>query len=359
MKEFEDYSKSLDGIDTVYRKTAIAHGTKDAIITLIANMVTVCVLYMVTYLIIKRPTRGVKSGDAMTIMMYLMMATMGITQAFASVEDYRNANTSAAKILEIINLKPDIDRHAGNELKEVKGKIEFRDVSFKYASRDQWAVRHLSFTIEPGETVALVGESGCGKTTTLSLLQRFYEIVEGQILLDDVDITSLSPVFLRSQISIVPQTPVLFTMSIADNIRYGRPKATDDEIAKAAEVGNAHNFIMTIKNNYKEEVQQTSLSGGQKQRICISRAILADAPILLLDEATAALDTESEQFVQQSLERVRKGKTAIVVAHRLATVKNADRILVFQNGAIAESGKHDELVAQGGIYANLVKFQLQ
>jgi ABC-type multidrug transport system fused ATPase/permease subunit len=204
-----------------------------------------------------------------------------------------------------------------------------------------------------------VGESGCGKSTTLQLLQRFYEIEEGQILVDDVDIKTHSPMFLRSQISIVPQSPVLFSMTIKDNVRYIKPHATDDEVAQAAQVGNAHNFVMELPSNYNTIVQQTSLSGGQKQRLCISRAILADAPIMLLDEATAALDTESEQLVQQSLENVRHGKTAIVVAHRLATVMNADRILVFQNGHVAESGTHKELIGKGGIYADLVKFQLE
>jgi ABC-type multidrug transport system fused ATPase/permease subunit len=157
----------------------------------------------------------------------------------------------------------------------------------------------------------------------------------------------------------VPQGPVLFSMSVRDNIRYAKAGATDEEVAAAAQTGNAHDFILEMPQNYATRVQQTSLSGGQKQRICISRAILQDAPIMLLDEATAALDTESEQLVQQSLEQVRHGKTAIVVAHRLATVMHADRILVFKEGHIEETGKHEELLAREGIYADLVRFQLQ
>jgi ABC-type multidrug transport system fused ATPase/permease subunit len=246
-----------------------------------------------------------------------------------------------------------------NGAKTVRGKIEFRDVGFKYATRESWAVRHLNFVIEPGETVAFVGESGCGKSTTLQLLQRFYEITEGEILIDDVPLHTLAPVFVRSQIASVPQGPVLFEMSIRDNLRYARPDADDSIVAEAARSGNAHNFIMEQPNNYNTMVQQTSLSGGQKQRICISRAILVGAPILLLDEATAALDTESEQLVQQSLETVRRGKTAVVVAHRLATVLHADRILVFKDGHIEESGKHEELMEQSGLYADLVRFQLE
>jgi ABC-type multidrug transport system fused ATPase/permease subunit len=191
------------------------------------------------------------------------------------------------------------------------------------------------------------------------LLQRFYEVEEGQILLDGVDISTLSPHFIRTQISIVPQGPVLFSMSIRDNIRYSRHEATDEEVEAAAAIGNAHKFVMELPENYQTDVQQMSLSGGQKQRICISRAILANTPILLLDEATAALDTESEQLVQESLENFRHGKTAILVAHRLATVLHADKILVFQDGHIVEEGTHEELLAKSGIYSDLVKFQLQ
>jgi ABC-type multidrug transport system fused ATPase/permease subunit len=220
-------------------------------------------------------------------------------------------------------------------------------------------VRNLSFTVEPGQTVAFVGESGCGKSTTLQLLQRFYDVQEGVILIDDVDIKSLAPEFVRGQISSVPQGPVLFSMSIRDNVRYAKAGASEEEVAQAAQVGNAHDFIQTLPENYDTVVQQTTLSGGQKQRICISRAILQNAPIMLLDEATAALDTQSEQLVQQSLEQVRHGKTAILVAHRLATVINADIIFVFKDGRVEETGKHTELLQREGLYADLVRFQLQ
>jgi ABC-type multidrug transport system fused ATPase/permease subunit len=204
-----------------------------------------------------------------------------------------------------------------------------------------------------------VGESGCGKTTTLQLIQRFYEIESGEILIDGIDIRVVSPYNLRKYISAVHQTPVLFSMSIKDNIAYGNPNSSDLEISEAAQVGNAHNFIQTLPDNYKTIVKQTSLRGGQKQRVCISRAILSNTPILLLDEATAALDTESEQLVQDSLEKFRKGKTALIVAHRLATVKHVDRILVFSNGKIVEEGNHQSLLEKKGVYADLVNFQLQ
>jgi ABC-type multidrug transport system fused ATPase/permease subunit len=302
-------------------------------------------------------------GDMMVLMMALMLGTMGISQGLAMVDDFKKAGMSSAKLLNLIDARPKVDRHDGehsiNGEKTVRGKVEFRDVGFKYQTQTSWAVRNLSFTVEPGQTVAFVGESGCGKSTTLQLIQRFYDVQEGAILIDGVDIKTLAPEFVRKQISIVPQGPVLFSLSVRDNVRYAKPDATEDEVAHAAQVGNAHNFIQELPENYNTTVQQTSLSGGQKQRICISRAILQDAPIMLLDEATAALDTESEQLVQQSLESVRHGKTAILVAHRLATVINADLIFVFKDGHIEETGRHTELLARDGLYADLVRFQLQ
>ena len=317
------------------------------------------IIYYGCYLIIKKPYLNYESGSMFIMFVSLIMSVFGLSQAFSISEDMSKANISAAKILEILETKPDKDRKEGKEIGKVKGKIEFRDVCFKYESASSNAINHLSFTINPGETVAFVGESGCGKSTTLQLIERFYEIQSGQILIDDQDISKLSAVSLRSNISIVPQSPVLYSMTVLDNIRYSKTDATKKEVVEAAKIGNAHNFIMTFPEKYMYKAHQTSLSGGQKQRICISRAILANSPILLLDEATAALDTESEKLVQDSLEKFRKGKTAILVAHRLATVKNADRIFVFQNGRIIEEGNHEQLLAKGGFYADLVKFQLQ
>lgn len=360
MLEADKYEVSIQQINQVYNKTSILIGTKDGFITAISHFMLVGVIYFTTWIIVRRPGWGVTNGDLMILVPCLIFATIGISQALQLIDDFNKAAVSADKILDILEEPIQVDQLKGGDFKDpIKGKIEFRDVSFKYVTNQNYAVKDLSFTINPGETVALVGESGCGKSTTLQLLQRFYEIESGHILIDDVDVATLSPHNLRKQISIVPQAPVLFSMSIKDNIRYSKMNASDEEIAKAATVGNAHDFIMKFPDNYKTTVDITSLSGGQKQRICISRAILMDAPILLLDEATAALDTESEKLVQESLEKVRKGKTAIVVAHRLATVINADRILVFRDGKVIESGKHEELLAKQGYYADLIKFQLQ
>ena len=333
---------------------------KDGVIIIIINSMLIGFLYFASWILLKKGGWGMENGDLFLCVSCILFTTMGVQQALTLFDDFLKAEVSASMILDVIEAPIEVNQRAGQVLDHpVTGKIEFRNVYFKYESSEQYAIKNLSFTVQPGETVALVGESGCGKSTTLQLLQRFYDVESGEILIDDQNIYELSPQYLRSQISTVPQSPVLFTMSIMDNIRYSKPNATEKEVYDSAEIGNAHSFIMTLPENYKTIVDISSLSGGQKQRICIARAVLVNAPILLLDEATAALDTESERLVQQSIEIARKGKTAITVAHRLATVINADRILVFKDGAIIESGKHEELLAKNGYYADLIKYQLQ
>ena len=357
--EADRYAESLNNVLEIYKTTSIVDGWKNGIISFLIQGIQAPIFYFSIWILFYRPQWGMESGDMMVVMMSIMNLTMSTTVILATLGDFKKAQASASKLLQIADAKPKVDRKQGRSLQEVHGKMEFRDVGFKYDGREEYAVRHLSFTVNPGETVAFVGESGCGKSTTLQLIQRFYDCQEGTIFIDDVDIKTLSGVFVRSQISIVPQGPVLFSMSIADNIKYSKPSATDAQVADAARIGNAHNFIMELPDNYKTIVQQTSLSGGQKQRICISRSIIQAVPILLLDEATAALDTESEQLVQQSLETYRHGKTAIMVAHRLATVKNADKIFVYKDGHIEEEGSFQELLDKGGLFSDLVKYQLQ
>jgi ABC-type multidrug transport system fused ATPase/permease subunit len=357
--EAEKYQEALKLVDAVFDETSIVQGLKDAIVWTIVNVTIGGMLYLSSWFLVKKPGSGFDPGDIMVLLMSMLLSALSTSQTLSMSDDFKKARISAAKVLKILQTPAKVDQNVGGTMDAILGRVEFRDVGFRYETRQEWAVRHLTFTVEPGETVALIGESGCGKSTTLQLLQRFYEIDEGEILIDGVNIQTLSPRFLRSKIAIVPQGPVLFSMSVKDNIRFAKGSATDDEIATAARIGNSHDFIMELPQGYDTWVHQTSLSGGQKQRICISRAILTGTPILLLDEATAALDTESEQLVQKSLEEFRQGKTAILVAHRLATVMNADRILVFQDGHVEESGTHQELMERGGLYSDLIKYQLQ
>ncbi|MBZ9745456.1 ATP-binding cassette domain-containing protein [Mesorhizobium sp. CO1-1-7] len=243
-----------------------------------------------------------------------------------------------------------------------KGAIVFENVSFSYPARpDRAAVHGLSFQVIPGETVAIVGPSGAGKSTVFSLILRFYDPETGKILIDGVDVREADPVSVRQRIAIVPQDVTIFAASARDNIGFGRPGASEAEIEAAAKDALADEFILRLENGYDSQVGErgVTLSGGQRQRVAIARAILRDGPILLLDEATSALDAESETLVQTALERLMRGRTTIVIAHRLATVLKADRILVMDGGRIVEEGTHQSLVAKGGIYARLAKLQFE
>lgn len=271
---------------------------------------------------------------------------------------------AAERLTEILAEKPAIQAPADPKpLPAVaKGAITFDDVSFSYPARpDRAAVHGLSFQVMPGETVAIVGPSGAGKSTVFSLILRFYDPETGKILIDGVDVREADPVSVRERIAIVPQDVTIFAASARDNIGFGRPGAGNTEIETAAKDALADEFILKLENGYDSQVGErgVTLSGGQRQRVAIARAILRDAPILLLDEATSALDAESETLVQMALERLMQGRTTIVIAHRLATVLKADRILVMDGGRIVEEGTHQSLVAKGGIYARLAKLQFE
>ncbi len=271
---------------------------------------------------------------------------------------------AAERLTEILAEKPAIQSPADPKPLPVvvKGAISFDDVSFSYPARpDRAAVHGLSFSVKPGETVAIVGPSGAGKSTVFSLILRFYDPETGKIMIDGVDVRDADPTSVRERIAIVPQDVTIFAASARDNIGFGRPGAGEAEIEVAAKDALADEFILKLEHGYDSQVGErgVTLSGGQRQRVAIARAILRDAPILLLDEATSALDAESETLVQTALERLMQGRTTIVIAHRLATVLKADRILVMDGGRVVEEGTHQSLVAKGGIYARLAKLQFE
>ena len=247
------------------------------------------------------------------------------------------------------------------ELTHVQGNVEFRDVSFKYKEDHDYVLKNISLDIKAGEYIALVGSSGVGKTTLCSLIPRFYEVNEGKILLDGQNIRDISLRSLRRNIGIVQQDVYLFAGTVSDNIRYGKLDASQEEIIEAAKKANAHDFIMALPDGYDTDIGQrgVKLSGGQKQRLSIARVFLKNPPVIIFDEATSALDNESEKAVQDSLEKLTDNRTTLVIAHRLSTVRNAQRIVVLTDNGIDEQGTHEELIALDGTYANLYNMQLK
>ncbi len=271
---------------------------------------------------------------------------------------------AAGRIADLLAEKPSITKPANPVALPVpaKGRIEFDAVGFSYPTRpDDRALGSLSLNVKPGETVAIVGPSGAGKSTVFQLLMRFYDPQQGSIRLDGVDLRAADPAELRRRMALVPQDPVIFGASVAENIRYGKPDASEAQIREAAERAAADEFIRALPDGYETRIGErgVTLSGGQRQRLAIARAVLMDAPVLLLDEATSALDAENETLVQKALVNVMKGRTTLVIAHRLATVLSADRILVMDQGGVVEEGTHSDLVSRGGLYARLARLQFE
>jgi subfamily B ATP-binding cassette protein MsbA len=272
---------------------------------------------------------------------------------------YHQTLAGAERIFEVLDERSEVQESADPiVLPPSRGHVEFKDVSFAYIGNAP-VLRGISFTMEPGQQVAIVGPSGAGKSTIANLIPRFYDISDGAILVDDVDIRDATLKSLRHQIGIVPQETILFSSSIKDNIAYGRMDATDEEIYEAARSANAHDFINKLPDGYDTLVGERGvrLSGGERQRVAIARAILKDPKLLILDEATSSLDVSSESIVQEALERLMRARTTLVIAHRLSTVVNAHKILVLKHGVIVESGTHHELLSQGGLYAQLYTVQ--
>ena len=309
----------------------------------------------------------VRSGEmsAGALIQFLIYAVMvaGAVAALSEIwGELQRAAGATERLVELLNARDTVDDPAQPVKMPdvVAGAIAFENVNFSYPSRPETAaLRGVTFTVKPGETVALVGPSGAGKTTIFQLLMRFFDPESGQITLDGVDLKSLRREDFRQSFAMVPQDPVIFAESARENIRFGRPDATDAEVEDAARAAAAHDFLSALPQGYDSFVGERGvmLSGGQRQRIAIARAILRAAPVLLLDEATSALDAESERLVQQAVEALSADRTTLIVAHRLATVKKADRIVVFDQGQIVATGTHDALVAEGGLYARLARLQ--
>ncbi|KAI3935492.1 hypothetical protein MKW98_027632 [Papaver atlanticum] len=344
-------------------------GVKTGVVSGVGFGISFAVLYCINALIFYIGARLIKDekatfGQVFKVFFAVVMAAMGVSQTSAIAPDSNKAKDSAASIFKILDRKPKIDSSSDKGItpKIIKGDIELQNVGFKYPTRpDVQIFRDLCLSIPSGKTVALVGESGSGKSTVISLLERFYDPDAGRILLDGVDIQNLKLSWLRQQMGLVSQEPVLFNETIRTNIAYGKPDASEEEIIAATTAANAHNFISALPRGYDTSVGErgVQLSGGQKQRIAIARAILKDPKILLLDEATSALDAESERIVQEALDRVMVNRTTVVVAHRLSTIKGADIIAIVKNGSIAENGKHEDLIKMnGGAYASLVALHM-
>lgn len=276
------------------------------------------------------------------------------------MEQYQNGVTGFQRFLEIMDAEPEKDDPDAEEMKVAEGHIEFKNVNYSYNEGEE-VLKNVSLDIKKGEKFALVGPSGGGKTTICHLIPHFYDVKDGQILIDGKDINKITRSSLRANIGIVQQDVYLFNASIRDNILYGRPDATEEEVIEAAKRANIHNYVMSMPEGYDTVIGErgVKLSGGQKQRLSIARVFLKDPAILILDEATSALDNTTEILIQNSLDELCKGRTTIVVAHRLSTVKNADEIAVVSDGKIIEQGSHDSLIAMNGVYANLYKLQFR
>ena len=357
--ENEKFRQGNEGFLAAKKNSYHYMGSFNAGMGTFTTLIQVCVILAGTVLI---AYGRVDISDLVTFLLYISVFTEPVRTLIDFTEQLQNGYTGFERFREIMDIEPDIkDADDATELCEVKGDISFENVSFRYEENTEQVLDHINLNVPAGSYMALVGSSGAGKSTLCSLIPRFYDVTNGSVKIDGKDIRSLTLKSLRDHIGIVQQDVYLFVGTVYDNIRYGKPDATREEVIAAAKNANAHDFIMSLPNGYETDIGQRGikLSGGQKQRLSIARVFLKNPPILIFDEATSALDNESEKVVQDSLEKLAKNRTTIVIAHRLSTIRNAEKILVLTEEGIAEEGTHQELMEKQGIYEKLYQMQFQ
>lgn len=346
-----------DGFLSAKKNSYFYMGSFQAGLGAFTTLIQVNVIIVGVYLITKG---SIDVSDLVTFLLYISVFTDPVRTLIDFTEQFQNGYTGFERFCEIMAIEPDIrDRENARDLMEVKGDIAFENVSFQYEENTERVLNHINLYVPAGSYMALVGSSGAGKSTLCSMIPRFYDVTGGSVKIDGKDVRDIRLKSLRNHIGIVQQDVYLFVGSVYDNIRYGKPDATREEVIAAAKNANAHEFIMSLPQGYETDIGQrgVKLSGGQKQRLSIARVFLKNPPILIFDEATSALDNESEKVVQDSLEKLAANRTTFVIAHRLSTIKNAQKILVLTDEGIEEEGTHEELLARGGIYEKLYNMQ--
>lgn len=356
MKKFTyENNRFLESRKVIYRNEAYLYNGMNTFVQLITA--TVIVFGGISIV-----NASLDLADLITFLLYIGNIIEPIQKLTHMTMQFQEGIASFERFAEMLDIEPDIkDSTDAIELKDVKGSVEFKVVGFKYHEGHDYVLENISLDVKAGEYIALVGYSGVGKTTLCSLIPRFYEVSQGQVLLDGINVRDIRLDSLRRNVGVVQQDVYLFAGTVLENIRYGKPGANEEEIIEAAKKANAHEFIMKLPKGYDTNIGQRGikLSGGQKQRLSIARVFLKNPPVLIFDEATSALDNESEKVVQDSLEILAKKRTTFVIAHRLSTIKNAKRIVVLTDKGIGEQGNHDELMALGGIYAHLYNMQFK